>query len=167
MKIPTIALLFVLLGGCAGWGHQSARSDWQTIEVNDLFTFRLPAGFVKQAATSDRGERVEYSKAETKVVAIWGRTESGAFADRRQSWMNDYTESTTRIRGLRANIRTYSHTVNAKRIYRAELNLGNWQNGEVQLYLRVEGTDLSTLDTAREIFKSVTLPLPPPERSPF
>jgi hypothetical protein len=167
MKITTVALLFVLLGGCTGWGHQSASSDWQTIDVNGLFTFRLPAVFVKRASSSDQGERVEYAHGDTQVVAIWGHSESGAYDERRQSWMNDYTESTTRIRGLRANIRTYSHTVNAKRTYRAELNLGNWQNGEVQLYLRVEGTDPSTLDTAREIFKSVTLPIPPPERSPF
>jgi hypothetical protein len=167
MKIATVLLLFVVLGGCAGWAHQSANSDWQTIDVNGLFTFRLPAGFLKQTSTSNQDERVEYYKGKTKVVAIWGRTESGAYDERRQTWMTDYTESTSRIRGLRANIRTYSHMVGAKRIYRAELNVGNWQNGEVQLYMLVEGPDPATLDIAREIFKSITLPLPPPERSPF
>jgi hypothetical protein len=39
MKIAAILLLFVLLGGFAGWTHQSASSDWQTIDVNGLFTF--------------------------------------------------------------------------------------------------------------------------------
>jgi hypothetical protein len=50
-------------------------------------------------------------------------------------------------------------------MYQAELNVGNWEQGEVQLYMRIEGRDPKTLAVAKEIFKSVTLPLPPPERS--
>jgi len=136
-------------------------SDWQTMDVSGLFTFRLPAGFTRR--TGDE-VRAEYHKDETKLVYIWGHTESLAYKDRRQASMNDYQESTSRISGKRANIRTYSQTVKARRIYRAELNVGNWEKGEVRLYMAIESSDPAMLDTAREIFKSVSFPLPPPER---
>lgn len=139
----------------------SSTSDWHTIDVNGLFTFRLPAGFTKH--TGDE-LRAEYQKGQTRLVYIWGHTESPAYGERQQSSMHDYKESITRMGGKRANIRTYRQTVNAKRSYRAELNVGNWEKGEVQLYMRVESSDPAMLDTVREIFKSVIFPLPPPER---
>ena len=78
--------------------------------------------------------------------------------------MKDYEETTTRLGGRRANIRSFSKMKDAKRKYYAELNVGNWEKGEVQLYIGIEGSDPKTLDVAKEIFKSVTLPLPSPER---
>jgi hypothetical protein len=138
-----------------------ALQEGQTIDVNGLFSFRLPAGFTKHTGDD---ERAEYRKGETKLIYIWGHTESAAYSDRRQTSMHDYQESTTRISGKRANIRTYRQTVKGRRIYRAELNVGNWEKGEVQLYMKVESSDSAILDTAREIFKSVSFPIPSPER---
>lgn len=154
--------LFVIL---CGFGEPTAltlqtSSEWQTIDVGDLFSFRLPRGFAKRTTDEARGE---YYKDETKVVFVWGHSESGAYGDRRQSWMNDYQETTTRLRGKRANIRTYS-TTKGKRIYHAELNVGNWEKGQVQLYMKVEGTDPLTSDLANTIFKSITFPIPAPEQ---
>jgi len=134
--------------------------EWQTIAVGDLFSFRLPPGFKKGSSRTD--ESGEYYKDESKVVFVWGHSESGPFENRRQSWMNDYQETTTRLGGRRAMIRTYSQ---AKHGYFADLNVGNWGKGEVQLYMRVEGKDPSTRELANRIFKSVTFPLPPPPKS--
>jgi len=138
---------------------------WQTIVFQGLFSFRLPDGFEKRNPTSAEDLRAEYYKDQTKLIVRWGQTESGAYNDRQQSWMHDYHEATTRIRGLRANIRTYSQDKNARQSYRAELNLGNWDKGEVQLYMRLESEDAAMLPVAEEIFKSITLPLASPERS--
>lgn len=163
MKTRALRFLTVLLAVCSVSALTLQNtSDWQTVDVNDLFTFRLPAGFTRRTSKSE--ERVEYYKGETNLVSIWGNTESLAYNNRRQAWMNDYQESTTRIRGKRANIRTYWHTLNAKRIYRAELNVGNWEKGQVELYMGIESSDPAMLETAREIFKSVSFPIPPPER---
>jgi hypothetical protein len=139
-------------------------AGWQTIDFNGLFTFRLPDGFEKRAATERDDLRAEYQKGHTKLIVIWGRTESAAYDNRRQDSMHDYRESTTRLRGLRANVRTYSQTVNSKRVYRAELNVGNWDKGEVQLYMRMETDDPAMLSLAEEIFKSIELPFASPER---
>jgi hypothetical protein len=150
----TIALFLILSG-----------AGWQTIDFHGLFTFRLADGFTQRAATGPDDVRAEYDKGPTKLVIVWGQSESLAYNDRQQNWMHDYHETTTRLRGLRANIRTYSQDKNSQRLYAAELNVGNWEKGEVQLYMRLESDDPALLPVAEEIFKSVTFPRPSPERS--
>lgn len=142
----------------------SLTADWQTVDFNGVASFRLPPGFARHPVNEPADERVEYHKGETKLVVVWGRTESPAYNDRQQAGMNDYHESTFRLSGQRANVRTYWQMVNAKRVYRAELNVGNWEKGEVQLYMVLEGDDSSVVSLADQIFKSVRLSLPSPER---
>ena len=139
-------------------------AGWQTVDFNGLFSFRLPDGFVRSSSNRAGDLRAEYQKEATKLIVVWGQTESLPYKDRKQDWMNNYQESVTRIRGRRANIRIYSQTINSKRSYRAELNLGNWEKGEVELYMRMETDDAAMLSIADQIFKSVNLPLPAPER---
>ena len=161
-----LIVLLVLCSVSALTLQNSSDNNWQTIAVNDLFSFRVPPGLIKRSSNGTEDERAEYYKGETRLVYVWGHTESIAYSDRRKPWMNDYEESTTRIGGRRANIRTYWQTDKGRQIYRAELNVGNWAKGEVQLYMAIESSDPAVLATAREIFKSVTFPLPPPERQP-
>lgn len=153
--MKTLALIFVV-----------AAAGWQTVEFNGLFTFRLPYGFVRTSSNEPDDVRAEYQKDNTKLIVLWGQTESLAYKDRKLNSMNDYQEATVRISGRRANIRAYSQTIDSKRSYRAELNLGNWEKGEVQLYMRLESDDPAMLSIADQIFKSVSLPLPSPERRP-
>jgi len=153
-------ILFILALPPAGMCQQSA----QTVDAEGLFSFRLPAGWTRRSSFNVAGVRGEWAKDGTKLVYVWGQSESGPYRERRQSWMNDYEEMTTRLGGRMANIRSFSSVKEGMRVYQAELNVGNWEKGEVQLYMRVEGSDPKTLDAAREIFKSVTLPLPAPER---
>jgi hypothetical protein len=141
-------------------------AGWQTIDFNGLFSFRLPEDFVRSSSNGPDDVRAEYQKGATKLIVVWGHTESVAYKDRKQDSMNDYQELTSRIRGQRANIRTYSQTINSRRSYRAELNVGNWEKGELQLYMRMETDDAAMLLIADQIFKSINLPLPPPERRP-
>src|SRR5262245_60075591 len=108
MKTLTVILLMMAAG-------------WQTVDFNGLFTFHLPDGFAARSPLRPEDTRAEYTKDQTRLVVVWGRTESVAYKDRKQDWMNDYQESLIRIRGQRANIRTYSQTSGSKRSYRAEL----------------------------------------------
>lgn len=150
----TVALFLIL-----------SATGWQTIDFNGLFTFRLPEGFTAQAPLGADELRAEYHKGATKLIVVWGHSESVAYDKRQQDWMHDYHETTTRLRGVRANIRTYSQNENSKPSYMAELNAGNWDKGEVQLYMRMESDDPAMLPVAEEIFKSITFPRPSPERS--
>jgi hypothetical protein len=168
MKTQAFKFLFVLLiaGSTSALTQQHlSTSDWQVIDAEGLFTFRLPSGFVRRNLKQAVGSSAEYYKGSTRLLYIWGHSESLPYKERRQKWMNDYEESITRIRGRRGNIRTYWQTVKGKRIYRAELNVGNWQNGEIELYMRIDGTDPTVLELAKAVFASVVLPLATPERS--
>lgn len=143
---------------------QQAMLDKQTIDVDGLFSFQLPAGWTKRSSFNAAEVRGEWAQGDTKLVYVWGQTESGGYGERRQSWMNDYEETTTRIGGRLAIVRSFSRMKDGKQTYQAELNVGNWEKGDVQLFLRIEGRDAATIELAKEIFKSVRLPLPSPER---
>jgi hypothetical protein len=138
--------------------------EWQTIDADGLFSFRLPQGFTKTNMTGGEKYLGEYYKGESRLLFIWGDTASLAYSERRQPSMHDYQEVITRIRGKRANIRTYWETTNAKRIYHAELNVGNWENGQIELYMGLESKDPTILDTANQVFRSIVFPNPIPER---
>jgi len=159
-----VVIIFILGLGSPGTCKQSDMSG-QTVDVEGLFSFRLPPGWSKRSSFNVAEVRGEWAKDGTRLVYVWGKAESGGYGERQQAWMNDYEETTTRLGGRMANVRTFSSVKDAKRMYQAELNVGNWEKGEVQLYMRVEGSDPKIPDVAREIFKSVTLPLPAPERS--
>ena len=158
--LPFLTLVWALIAPL-GFTQQP---DWKTIHVDELFSFKLPPGWAKRSSLDVAEVRGEWAKGEIRLVYVWGKTESGGYGERRQSGMNDYEESTTRLSGRRANIRNFSRVKNGKRMYEAELNVGNWEKGEVQLYMRVEGNDAATIELAKQIFRSVTLPLPSPER---
>ena len=140
-------------------------TGWQTIDFNGLFTFRLPDGFALRSSLKSDDTRAEYFRDRTKLVVVWGASESAAYDARRQNWMDDYHETTTRLRGRPANIRTYSKSDKPTRTYLAELNIGNWDKGQVELYMRMETNDPAMLEVADHIFKSIKLPFPSPERS--
>ena len=156
-------ILFALGLAPTGMCRQN-ETNGQTVEVDGLFSFRLPPGWSKRSSFNVAEVRGEWGKDGTRLVYVWGKSESGSYGERRQVWMNDYEETTTRLGGRMANVRSFSSVKDGKRMYQAELNVGNWEKGEVQLYMRVEGSDAKVPDVAREIFKTVTLPLPAPER---
>jgi hypothetical protein len=161
--IFSVIVVFIFAIPLAAVSQQREMKE-QTVDVEDLFSFRLPQGWTKRSSFNVAEVRGEWAKGDTKLVYIWGKTESGDYGERRQAWMNGYEETTTRLRGRPANIRTFSRMKNGTRTYYAEMNVGNWEKGEVQLYIRIEGSDPTTIDLARQIFKSVTLPVPSPER---
>jgi hypothetical protein len=144
--------------------QDASTADWQQVDADGLFMFRLPPGFVKRDIPVGETAVAEYYKGATRLTFIWRPTAPVAFTERRQNWMKDYEESISRIRGKRANIRTYWQNTNGERVYHAELNVGNWERGELELYMRVESPDQSSLRVASEIFKSITFPNPIPER---
>jgi hypothetical protein len=161
-----LLVLFIIPAVSAVSLQDPSTVGWEVINVDGLFTFRLPKGFVKRKLKGAEDVSGEFVNGQTKLLYVWRPTRSLAFDERQQKWMNDYQEMTTRIRGKRANIRSYWQRLNGVRIYKAELNVGNWQNGEVELFMAIEGRDPKTPDFAKAVFTSVTFPIPLPERGP-
>jgi len=138
---------------------QTARiSDWQKIDADGLFTFRLPQGFTKTDMTGVENYLGEYYKGETRFLFVHGDTASNAYDVRREPEMKDYQETENRIDGKQANIRTYSQIENGQHTYRAELNIGDWANAKIELYMGVESKNPADLETAKQIFNSVDFP---------
>jgi hypothetical protein len=138
---------------------QTAQTlDWQKMDADGLFTFRLPQGFTKTGMTGVEHYLGEYYKGKTRFLFIYGDTNSNAYDVRREPEMEEYQESETTIDSKQANIRTYSLIQNGGRIYRVELNIGDWANAEVELYMEVESKNPADLEMAREIFNSIDFP---------
>ena len=146
--------------------QETPPADWQEIKIDDLFTFRLPGGFTKRESLASERPAGEYYNASTRVTFEWRPIVLTTFRDRRQTWMRDYEEIISRIRGRRANIRTYWENKKGDRVYHAELNVGNWELGEVDLHMAVESIDSASPEIAKQIFRSISFPNPIPERAP-
>jgi hypothetical protein len=138
--------------------------DWQLIDFEGEFTFRLPRSFAKHETASSQNPSAEYGEGSTTLVLKWRPTDPANFTERLQPWMTDYEESISRIRGKRANIRTYSESKTGQRLYHAELYVGNWETRQVELYMNFVSKESAALDTAKEIFTSIVFPNPIPER---
>lgn len=166
LSVSRFISVFVMMGCCSMIlaTQDSSMDDWRQIDVDGLFTFRLPKDFTKRDTAVSNTPAGEYRKGPTKLVFRWRPPTPVTFQERRQKWMNDYEELVSRIRGKQANIRTYWKMTNGVRVYQAELNVGNWERGELELYMGIESTDESALLLASQIFKSITFPTPIPER---
>ncbi|HEX8774119.1 MAG TPA: hypothetical protein VF735_10955 [Pyrinomonadaceae bacterium] len=153
----TLLLLCAIFGMASVSLCQSEASsaEWQKIDAEGLFTFRLPQGFTKTDMTGVEHYLGEYYKGKTRFLFVWGDTASNAYDVRRQPEMEDYQESETRMKGKRANVRTYSQMREGERIYRAELNVGDWEKAQVELYMELESSSPAELEVAKEIFNSV------------
>ncbi len=97
----------------------------------------------------------EYFKGKTRFLFVEGDTASNAYDARREAGMEDYQETETIIKGRKTNVRAYTRVANGKRLYRAELNIGNWEKARIELYMELEGENLEDLKTAKQIFGSV------------
>ncbi|HEX7999555.1 MAG TPA: hypothetical protein VF528_14305 [Pyrinomonadaceae bacterium] len=148
-------ILTILCLGSVSICQTAQVSEWQKIDADGLFTFRLPQGFNKTNMAGVENYLGEYYRGETRFLFIWDATASYAYDVRRQPEMEDYQETETVIGGKRANIRTYSEVRDGERIYRAELNVGNWEKADVELYMEVESKDASDLEMAKQIFNSI------------
>ena len=151
LLVSVIILCFASVSIC----QTAQTSDWQKIDADGLFTFRLPQGFTKTTMTGVENYLGEYYKGELRFLFIHGDTASYAHDVRRQPEMEDYQESVAQIDGKQANIRTYSQIQDGKRIYRAELNIGDWAHAKVELYMGIESENPADLETAKQIFYSV------------
>lgn len=151
-KLVTIfaVLCFVSVAIC----QTKQNPNWQKIDEK-TFSFLLPAGFIKTDMTGVENYLGEYFKGKTRFLFVEGDTASNAYDARREAGMEDYQETETIIKGRKTNVRAYTRVANGKRLYRAELNIGNWEKARIELYMELEGENLEDLKTAKQIFGSV------------
>jgi hypothetical protein len=153
--VKSLVLIFLIFFFSPTASSQAASSDWQKINAEKLFTFSLPEGFTKTNMAGIEHYLGEYFKGKTRFLFIYGDTASNAYDVRREPEMENYQETETKIGGRHSNIRTFFQIRNKERIYRAELNIGDWKNANVELYMEVESKNQADLEMAKQIFNSV------------
>jgi hypothetical protein len=151
-KLVVVFAVLCLVSVCLCQTKQT--SDWRKIDEKK-FSFLLPKGFTKTDMTGVENYLGEYYKGKTRFLFVEGDTASNAYNVRREPEMKDYRETETVIKGRKTNIRTYALITNGKRRYRAELNVGNWEKAQIELYMELEGENSDDLKIAKQIFNSV------------
>lgn len=136
----------------------SIPDGWRKVEAGGLFTFYLPRDLTKTDMQGIENYLGEYLNGETRFLFVHGDTGSHAYDVRRDESMNNYREIETKIDGRQANTRTFYLIENGKRKYVAELNIGDWANSNVELYMQVTGDSPDAIEMAKHIFHSIAFP---------
>ena len=151
MRLLQIIATILLVCSIAVHSQTVASSDWQTIDADGLFTFRLPKGFVKTDMMGVENYLGEYSRGQTRFLFVW---HDSASYDYDEHLIRHLVETPTTIDGKRASIRTFSLTRDRIPVYVAELNVGDWRNGKAELYMGFESANPREIPTAKQIFTS-------------
>ena len=69
--------------------------------------------------------------------------------------MRDLREDAITIDGKHATVRTFLYKFERATLYVAELNVGDWRNGHVELYMGMDSPNSTDILTAKQIFRSV------------
>jgi hypothetical protein len=166
-------IIFVIsLAACAllTWNAASARQtavpqDWRKINADGYFTFYLPSSMKQTDMAGVESFMREYIDGERRFLFVYLPYSHLAYDARRSEEMEDYHETKTEISGRKAVIRTY-HTTDENAYYSyqkgqttyvAELHVGDWANGQVELFMSLEAKSSAAIETARQIFGTVEM----------
>ena len=69
--------------------------------------------------------------------------------------MRDLREDAITIDGKHATVRTFLYKFERASLYIAELNVGDWRQGQVELYMGMDSPNHADIQTAKQIVRSV------------
>src|ERR1044072_1715022 len=110
------------------------NSPLQTINAEGLFTFQLPAGFKQSEMGIDSFMR-GYQSGSARFIFVCGDSASFEFNEKN---MSDLREDAITIDGKHATVRTFLYKFERSSRYVAELNVGDWRTGHVELYMGMD-----------------------------
>ena len=151
-NLPTIsvAAIFIVFVTSAA-AERADHSRWKTINAEGLFTFRLPVAFKQSEMGIDTYMR-GYQRGRARFIFVCGDSASDEYDEKT---MRHASEASTNIDRKAATVRTFIYKWKRTPIYVTELNVGNWRDGRVELYMGMESPNRADIQTAKQIFKSV------------
>lgn len=156
----------ILLSSKASICQTAPLQSWQKIDAEGLFTFYLPPDMKKTDMAGVESFLGEYLGSERRFLFVYEPYSYLAYDSRHSEEMEDYQEMETKIGGRKAVIRTY-HTTDenayysngsSQTTYVAELHVGDWAKGRVELFMSLESKSSDDLEIAKQIFSSVEFP---------
>ena len=146
VALGVAAILFLATSTAA---QQNTRS--QAINADGLFTFRLPVGF-KQSETGVDSFMRGYQRARARFIFVCGDSGSPDYDEKN---MRSLKEEAITIDGKHATVRTFLYKFERASLFVTELNVGDWRNGNVGLYMSMDSPNRADIQTAEQIFRSV------------
>jgi hypothetical protein len=143
----TLCFAFFLATGSVA--QKNNRS--QTINAAGLFKFSLPVGF-KQSETGVDSFMRGYQRGRARFIFVCGDSASSEYDEKN---MRGLREDAITIDGKHATVRTFLYKFERASLYIAELNVGDWRNGRVELYMGMDSPNRDDIQTAKQTFKSV------------
>lgn len=147
--VTTLCVVAIFLLATSAAAQRNYR--WQTINAAGVFTFRFPVGF-KQSETGVDSFMRGYQREHTRFIFVCGDSASFEYDEKN---MRDLREDAITIDGRHATIRTFLYKFERASLYIAELNVGDWRKGQVELYMGMDSPNRADIQTAKRIFKSV------------
>ena len=127
------------------------NNPWQMINAEGLFAFRLPVGF-KQSETGVDSFIRGYQRGHARFMFVCGDSASSEYNEKN---MRNLREDAITIDGKQATVRTFLYRFERASLYIAELNVGDWRTGHVELYMGMDSPTRADIQTAKQIFRSV------------
>jgi hypothetical protein len=123
----------------------------QTVNAEGLFTFQLPVGFKQNEMGIDSFMR-GYRRGRAAFIFICGDSASSEYDEKN---MHDLREESVTIDGKPASVRTFRYRFKRASFYVAELNVGDWRKGPMELYMGMDSPNRTDIQIAKQIFSSV------------
>jgi hypothetical protein len=140
------AILFLATSAPAQRNGQS-----HIINAEGLFTFQLPAGFKQNEMGIDTFMR-GYRRGRAAFIFVCGGSASSEYDEKN---MRDLLEESVTIDGKHASVRTFRYRFKRSSFYVAELNVGDWRKGPMELYMGMDSPNRTDIQIAKRIFSSV------------
>ena len=93
-----------------------------------------------------------YQRGRARFIFVCGDSASSEYDEKS---MRNLREDAIKIDGKRATARTFIYNFERASLYITELNVGNWRNGNVELYMAMDSPNRADIQTAKQIFRSV------------
>ena len=147
------------VNACSGSSNLQAGAlvppGWRRINVDRKFTFYLPPNMRQGNMSGVESLLREYSNGRMRLFFVYEPYSFLAYDARRAGDKRDFRETTIRIASRRATVITYYNEEAGHRTYSAEMYVGDWPNGRVDLFMSASSPDSADLEIAKCVFRSL------------
>jgi hypothetical protein len=140
--------------------NTSSPGEWQEVDAEGLFTFCLPSDMRRRAVSGVESLYRYYSNGRLSFYFVHNPYSYLSY-DSRKSEGKNYQEEALRIGDRRAMLFTYEQEDEGRKSFHAELYVGNWAEGQVELIMSGASSDPSDMQIAKKILTSVRFNDPP------
>lgn len=138
----------------------SSQGEWQEVDAEGLFTFCLPPDMRRHGVSGVESLYRYYSSGRLSFYFVH-EPYSYLSYDSRTSEGKNYQEQSLKIGDRRAVLFTYEQEDEGRKSFHAELYVGNWAEGQVELIMSGASSDPSDMQTVKKILTSVRFKDPP------